>query len=451
MTDPAELWRLALEELTSQVSRANFDTWLKGTVGLEFDGERFVVGVPSALEADWLQNRLASMIRRALAAVAARPVTVEFRVVRRDGQANGVARAEPGAVVTVRAPTGRVGFERLVVGRWNLAAYRAAVEVADAPGSRHNPVFVWSGCGLGKTALLLAVGDRLSAERPGLRVLYVTAGQFKDQLFGALRQRRAEGFREHYAAVDVLLFDDVDFLRDNEAAQAELMQTFDRLHATGRQLVFAGRQPPAQLRGIDPALVSRLAGGLVVGIGAPGPDERVAFLKAKADQLGARLPRVVLDLIAEACPPDLRQLEGWLRTVVHYGRLRGAELDVQLAAQALEPLCGPLPRRGLVRPESVLDVVAEYYGVPLDEIRGPSRRREPCFVRHVAMYLLRELTDLSLNEIARLVGRGDHATVVNGAERVARAVAQSRDRRQELEELAWRIVGRALRDRWDAV
>jgi chromosomal replication initiator protein len=454
----ASVWQAALEELRFQVGRASYETWLKDTVGVDFDGRRFVVGVPDTLTADWLKTRLKSLIRKTLCAILACSVEVDFRITQarsgRRGETNlagfqpngrGIAAdRRPGPVSEAPAPlplrlNPRYTFETFMVGRSNRLAHAAALAAAEAPGQLHNPLFIYGGVGLGKTHLLQAIGHRTAGS--GCRVLYVSAEQFTNDFVSALRERRTEEFRARYRSLDVLLIDDIQFIAGREQTQEEFFHTFNDLYGAGRQVVLSSDRLPSNLHPLEDRLRSRFESGLIVDIQPPEFEERVAILQAKAALHGVEVPVAVLELLAQRFQNNIRELEGSLNRVITYARVNGLPITLETAARALQGVFGGVIPRRLVSPQAVLEAVSRYYQVPISELEGPRRSRDVAAVRQVAMYLMREETDCSLDQIGHHLGGRHHTTVMHGHERVERRLGRDPELRRDLEAIRIRLYG----------
>jgi chromosomal replication initiator protein len=459
-----EVWQAALGELQLQVSRTNYNTWLKDTVGVDFDGRRFVVGVPNAFVADWLETRLKSLIRKTLSSILACSVEVDFRITQtRNGRRgetglpgadhpphpNGhsiAADRRPGPVSEAFAPlplrlNPRYTFETFVVGRSNRLAHAAALAVAEAPGQFHNPLFIYGGVGLGKTHLLQAIGHRTAGG--GCRVLYVSAEQFTNDFVSALRDRRTDEFRARYRSLDVLLIDDIQFIAGKEQTQEEFFHTFNDLYGAGRQVVLSSDRLPSHLHPLEDRLRSRFESGLIVDIQPPEFEERVAILQAKANLHGVEVPVAVLELLAQRFQNNIRELEGSLNRVITYARVNGLPITLEVAARALQDVFGNVTPRRMVSPQAVLEAVSRYYQVPISELQGPRRNREVATPRQIAMYLMREETDCSLGQIGQHLGGRDHTTIMHGCEKIGHLIKTNPDLRREVDDIRAVLYGRS--------
>ena len=328
-------------------------------------------------------------------------------------------------------PAGRHVFETFVVGTTNLLAHAGATEVARAPGQSYNPLFIYGGTGLGKTHLLLAIGH--VATRKGLRVCYVTAERFANDIIEAIRHHTTEAFRAHYRAVDVLLVDDIQFIAGKESTEEEFFHTFNALHESNRQIVLSSDRVPRAMRHLHDRLRSRFVWGLLADIRPPDLEHRVAILRAKAANLGASISDRLLEAVAQPECASVRELEGALNRVMAYASMMGSAIDENVIASALGPLRGGQKRD--VTCERVLSLTAQHFGVTPAALQGTARAHLVAWPRQVAMYLLREATSMSLSQVGECLGGRDHTTVMHGCAHVAAETKAKPHIRQEVDEL----------------
>ena len=420
----AQAWEAVLSSLELQVSRPIFRTWLKDTVGLSLEDNRIVVGTPSAFVAEWLEKRMSSLIESALSQVMGQRTEARFQILT-EQPAPAHARPasahspEPSAPLPAndRPLANTNGRSRLnqkytlssfVVGASNQLAYAAALAVSSRPGEAYNPLFLYAGVGLGKTHLLQAIGHAYATK--GMSYLYVSSEQFTNDFVTSIQAKRTREFREKYHSADVLLVDDIQFLRGREATQEGFFHTFNDLHNTNRQIVIASDRPSSALVPLEDRLRSRFEWGLSADIQTPDQETRIAILQAKAGSQGANIPQEVHELIAENFPANIRELEGALNRVCAYADFTGRTPDLALAHEALGSLL-PQSSTSIPTPETVLASVCTFYSVTNDALC--SRRRDSSIskARQVAIYLLREVSQKNLREIGSLLGHRNHATI----------------------------------------
>ena len=432
------------------MTRATFDTWLRGTDVINCQGDVFTVYVRHAYAVDWLQNRLLPAIKGTLERHAGPDVQVIFT-------ACGPANGEYLALVPEQAPdeeeaqdkaapggngrgcsvlNPRYTFDSFVVAASNRLAHSASLAVAENPAHAYNPLFIYGGAGLGKTHLLHALGHE--ALKRGLSVLYVSSEVFTNDLISAIRGQRTKRFRAKYRTNDVLLLDDVQFFIGKERTQEEFFHTFNALHSTGKQIVLSCDRPPRALSALEDRLRSRLGWGLIADVQPPDFETRMAILRTKAEDQGIHAGDDVLAFVARKAPASVRELEGALNCVVARSRLVRAPLDLELAHVALDRI---LARSAVPSPERILTTVARHYGLEEEDLTGPSRRRQVSVPRQMCMYLIREVTEISLPKIGELLGGRDHTTVMHGCEKIGAQIESDEDLRRN-----WLAIKEALSD-----
>ena len=428
MRTPNAIWQRVLEELQQQIPKPTFETWVKGTQVVSASDDRLVVGVRSAYARDWLEGRLRTVIARTLTGVVGRPMAVDF-VVYENGKIQAAAPGgeEGPAALGAQRLNPRYTFKTFVVGPSNRLAHAAALAVAERPAQTYNPLFIYGGVGLGQTHLVHAIGH--VCVRKGLRVLYVSSEEFTNDLINAIRSQTTDQFRDKYRSIDVLLIDDIQFIAGKESTQEEFFHTFNTLHSNGKQLVISSDRPPKALVTLEERLRSRFEWGLIADIQPPDLETRIAILRAKAEGLAIRIPDDVMEFIARQIQSNIRELEGALNRVVAYAQLMQMPLTREAASSALADL---LPRRKAISIERVIEVVADFYGVPAEALRGPRRNKELVYPRQVAMYLAREETGASLPQIGEAFGGRDHTTVLYGIEKVQGELEHNERLRREI-------------------
>ncbi len=328
----------------------------------------------------------------------------------------------------------RYTFESFVVGSHNRLAHAAALSVADHPGQRFNPLFVYGGVGLGKTHLLHAIGNQMLSD--GLEVLYCSSEQFTNDLISAIRSQSTEEFRNKYRQVDLLLIDDIQFIGGKESTQEEFFHTFNHLHAAGRQVVISSDRPPKEIATLEARLRSRFEGGLQADISQPDLETRVAILQTKAAQMKTVVPMDVLMLIAERVESNIRELEGALNRLIVQAPLYEGGVNRQAAEEILNNL---MPQRRPREATSVVELVADYFRLTVADLTGRTRTKEVAYARQVAMYLLREENGLSLPAIGGLLGGRDHSTVRYGVEKVETDLVEDDELRRHLQILREKV------------
>jgi chromosomal replication initiator protein len=323
----------------------------------------------------------------------------------------------------------RYRFSTFIVGSGNRLAHAASLAVADAPGQAYNPLFLYGGVGLGKTHLLHALGHKMLEQ--GLTVLYVSSETFTNEIINAIRFRTTDEFRAKYRSVDVLLVDDIQFIAGKDSTEEEFFHTFNSLYEMSKQIVICSDRPPKAIISLEERLRSRFEWGLIADIQPPDLETRMAILRAKADQLGREVPDDVMAFIAGRVQSNIRELEGSFNRLLAFADLQGQPLSAETAKSALASIASDGRQRRVSVPE-VLAVVAEYYRVPEDDLRGKQRDKHIVVPRQVAMYLMRQETEASLLEIGQALGGRDHSTVLHGCEKIAREINENTSLRKEV-------------------
>ncbi|GAC1399567.1 MAG: chromosomal replication initiator protein DnaA [Chloroflexota bacterium] len=440
------VWRSVLSNLQQTMPRANFDTWLRPTRGIDVSESTLLVGVPTNLAREWLEQRLSAVIRKTLGEVGQPELAVRFQVMSELVENNGRRRGRAVNNGSVQLFTGhatefnpRYTFDDFIVGKSNNFAYAAALAASERPGQTYNPLFLYGGVGLGKTHLLHAVGHRVQRDFPDYRVVYTTSERFMNEMIKAIRDGTSEEFRDHYRTVDLLLIDDIQFISGKEGTQEEFFHTFNALHDCGKQIIISSDKPPQALNPLEERLRSRFKWGLTADIVAPDLEHRIAILRSKAERQTLPVPQDVVQYLARRVPSNIRELEGSLNRIVAYASLNERQLSVDLAAAALDSLSGP--RRAQLTPQSIIECVAQYFGVSMEDMKGKSRDKAIVVPRQIAMYLVREETSVSLEQIGQLLGGRDHTTVMHGWDKIGGAVHEDHGLRTDVMAIRTRLFG----------
>lgn len=438
------LWPAALGELQLQMTKANFDTWLRDSRLLKYEEGTFVVAVKSGYVKDWLERRMLATIKRTLVRLTGRTIQVKFVVLSTEGQeenvsllnlptpAVGAQLSHPHSSLSNLNP--RYTFDSFVVGPGNRLAHAASEAVAESPAGAYNPLFIHGGVGLGKTHLLHAIGHGCQAQ--GLRVLYLSSEKFTNDLIEAIRAHTTEAFRAKYRTTDVLLVDDIQFIAGKESTQEEFFHTFNTLHAATKQIVISSDRTPKAMMTLEERLCSRFEWGLIADIQPPDLETRIAILRSKSAALSAPVPDEILVLIATRIQSNIRELEGALNRVIALSQLTHQPLTPQVTETALSTL---LPQRSNLTPDQIVEAVGLHFGVGANALRGRSRSRSIARPRQVAMYLIREETGTSLPQIGAVLGGRDHTTILYGCERITELIEQDTDLRRAVITLRQRL------------
>ncbi|HUP75007.1 MAG TPA: chromosomal replication initiator protein DnaA [Acidimicrobiales bacterium] len=456
-SDAAGLWTTCSGSIRPQVSDAVWQTTFNAIQPLVLDDEQFMIAVPSLLVKERIEGRYLGLLRDALADAGMAEVDLMILVETEpandaaapttwEGDVDSIDLRVPRAIVIGRpdhlgqheAVNERYTFDAFVTGTSNRFAQAAALAVAETPARSYNPLFIYGAAGLGKTHLLQAIRQYVHAHYPTYTVRYVSTEAFLNQFVDAIRTNMMSDFKRRYREIDVLLVDDIQFMEGKEGLQEEFFHTFNSLHQANRQIVLSSDRPPDSIPTLEDRLRSRFKMGLITDIQPPDLETRMAILRKKAERDPFGINEGVLTFIAENITDNIRELEGALIRVTAYSSLTQQPLTVDLARRVLGDIVnGQQPRP--ITPRLILDKTSDMFGFPIEEITGQSRRRPLVTSRQIAMYVTRELTDLSYPAIAREFGGRDHTTVIHAVEKIGALMPERRQIYDQVTELIQRI------------
>ena len=470
------LWTHAIDGLADSAVTPQQRAWLRTTRPLGLLDDTALLAAPNDFTKDVLETRLRPVVTLALSALLGREIRVAVTVEpapvpapAADGTlvdglpGAGAGRARPGrrghrsrhalaaadpgrAPVRPRVEPARLNpkytFETFVIGSSNRFAHAAAVAVAEAPAKAYNPLFIYGDSGLGKTHLLHAIGHYAQRLFQNARVRYVSSEEFTNDFINSLRDDKQSAFQRRYRDNDVLLVDDIQFLENKERTQEEFFHTFNTLHNANKQIVISSDRPPKQLSTLEDRLRTRFEWGLITDVQPPDLETRIAILRKKAAQERLNAPPDVLEFIASKIQSNIRELEGALIRVTAFASLNRQGVDLTLAEIVLKDLIADDDRPEITA-ATIIAATAEYFGVTIEDLCGQSRSRVLVTARQIAMYLCRELTDLSLPKIGQTFGGRDHTTVMHADRKIRSLMAERRQIFNQVTELTNRIKHRA--------
>jgi chromosomal replication initiator protein len=412
-------WSQVLSRIEQVVDRTEYDTWLAPTRFMGQKGETLDIAVPSQRYVDEIRERFGAQIRGFLNEVSPERVQINFVI---DASATTAVDSLPAAATPTRddLPAAtfnrRYRFDSFVVGNSNQLAYAASKSIAENPSGSFNPLFIYGGAGLGKTHLIQAIGQQLRESRPNLKIAYMSADSFVTELITSIRYDRMQPFRDRYRSVDALLLDDIQFIAGKERTQEEFFHTFNALYEAQKQIVFTSDRPPKEIPTLEERLRSRFEWGLTADIQPPDLETKVAILRKKAEDKGLAVPQDVALFVAERVRSNVRELEGHLNKIAVYASLAGRAITVEVAKEALKDVLSKEDKP--ITPTEILRVVAAHYGLKVTDIKQKSNAKTIAFPRQVAMYLCKELTDLSYPEIGKLFADKHHSTVMYSVQQI---------------------------------
>jgi chromosomal replication initiator protein len=455
-----EAWTRLLDRARLELPEQAFKTWLEPMEPLKVEGDKLIVGAPDRFAAEWNESKHAQLLQSLSPVALGQPMTVVFQVMeerRKRPQIDlfvaELPKADTAEFTAHQRATNtpplsdRYIFDHFVIGKSNELAAAAAHAVAQAPGKVYNPLFIYGETGLGKTHLMQAIAHEIVRAEPNFRVTYLSTEQFTNELIAAIQSRTTGEFRRRFRETDLLLVDDIHFLKGKETTQEEFFHTFNALYEAGRQIVLTSDRPPSEIPGLEARLVSRFQWGMVADIEPPDLEHRIAILREKAaiDHLEMTLPEDVIRFIAENVRSSVRELEGSIIKLLAYASLKHQEISIELAREALRDKLRPSAAGGAIGLTSytIQDAVAKEWGVTSEGLRSKTRTKNLTVPRQLAMYLMREMLGMQLVEIGAGFGGRDHSTVIHSLERAVAMIAEEPQTAQRVSRL--RMALEALR------
>lgn len=439
MDSSEKIWQNVLGQLELLISRANFTTWFKNTFLAEHDQQQVVVGVPNSFTKVWLEKKYHENITKALESILSiNNLQVIYRVENRDIVSNvsqkntNIIKDNPGpvhnqTVTTTSKSLNKFGlnagynFNNFIVGPGNELAQAASLACAQKPGETYNPLFIYGGVGLGKTHLVQAVGNYILAKNPQKKILYINSEKFTNDFIFAIKSGRTDKFKEIYRNVDVLLIDDIQFIAGKEQTQEEFFHTFNALHQNNKQIVISSDRPPKAIAGIENRLISRFEWGMIADISFPDLETRVAILETKCQQRNYNLANEIVHLVAENIQENIRELEGALNRIIAFHQLNNTKPSLESVRALLSGISANPKKAGLTN-KKLLKIVADFFGISLEELLGSSRKKELVVPRQIAMFLMREQLKSSFPNIGQETGGRDHTTAMHACLKISKLV-----------------------------
>lgn len=439
----AQLWEKVLELLRERLNRPTFETWIENATVDRLDVDSITILTPNAFVMNHLQKHYLDLISEAVAEISGKSLEIRLK----SPQGSDISHSTTPSIALAKSNSSpknslkpnklnpKYTFYSFVVGPTNRMVHAASLAVAESPGRDFNPLFLCGGVGLGKTHLMQAIGHYHLEINSEAKIFYVSTEQFTNDLIAAIRNDSMQNFREHYRTADILLIDDIQFIEGKEYTQEEFFHTFNTLHEAGRQVVLASDRPPHQIPKLQERLSSRFSMGLIADVQVPDLETRMAILQKKVEYESVYLPREAIEYIASQYTSNIRELEGALTRAIAYISLSGLSMTVENIAAALNPKVEQIT----ASPETILEVSAEVLKVSTDDLKSSSRRREISNARHIAMYLMRQHTDLSLPRIGEKFGGKDHTSVMYSCDKIAKLLRTDRQLNQTISLLSDRI------------
>lgn len=446
-----ELWQAVLAQIQFKISTANFATWFKNTQIIDKKNGAITVSVPNAFSREWLEQKYNKFILKILHSLDRETREVKYIVskvkpVKKEEEQKTPSSSQPLSdqlgfeEFKVNKETNlnpRYTFKSFVVGPYNEMAQAASCAISEDPGRIYNPLFVYGGVGLGKTHLLQSIGNEVLKKFPNKNIKYVPAERFISGIVSSIRNRSIESFKEEHQKTDVLIIDDIQFLAGKEKTQEEFFHLFNALYEKNKQIVLSSDRVPKAIPSLEERLRSRFEGGMIVDIGMPDYETRLAILKTKAKQKEIDLPDKTLSFIATNVKNNIRELEGALNRLIAYKKLNDKSPDLKAVESLLEKII-KTPRK-VITAKQLIRVVADFYDLKEKDLLDSSRKKEIVRPRQIAMYLLRKELKSSYPAIGRKLGGKDHTTIIYGCEKILKESEKNENLSEELRLIHQRI------------
>jgi chromosomal replication initiator protein len=427
MMDLEQMWQSTLGEMEVQLTKAHFSTWLKNSRPIDKKDDTLFVALPSNFAKTWVEEKYQKNIIGIVRNMDTSVKKIEFVVGNK-----GFPVAKPSAETKdVQNGTGELDFNKtdpetglnpkytlssFVVGPSNELAFAAATAITETPGTKYNPFFIYGGVGLGKTHLIQAIGNELNVKHKGkVKTKYVSSEQFTRDIVWGLRNDRIESVKKKYRDVDVLIIDDIQFIGGKEKTEEEFFHTFNALYENNKQIIISSDRPPQSLPTLEERLRSRFEGGLIADVSYPEYEMRVAIIKSKLQDMNHKLSDQVVDLIAKRLRKNIRELEGVLKKIIFFEERKQTEITIKAAEEIIEKATQNLSKR--VSDAQILKSVAEFFNIAVEDLVSHNRRKEVVEPRQIAIYLLRDISELSYPYIGEKLGR-DHTTAIHSYEKI---------------------------------
>lgn len=450
------IWQAVLGEIELTVSRGNYVTWFKNTRLLEYTPEKALIGVPNIFIKQHMERKYSDLISDMLAKNGVRPNSIIFDIYSSPAMRPGrntddmVVLAAPSESRTATKKSIQSGvshnyrqglnakytFDSFIVGSGNELAYAACQAIAQKPGEKYNPLFLYGGVGIGKTHLIQAVGNEILKNNPSAHIVYISTEQFVQEFLDAIRFKKNTDFAGYYRSADVLIVDDIQFIAGKEKTQEEFFHTFNALHQANKQIIISSDKPPRDIPTLEDRLRSRFTWGMAIDMQIPDFETRCAIVQTKASSQGLEFSQEVVEYLANLVRSNIRELEGVLNQLIAYCEMRNLTPDLKVAQSLLG---GNKNRPKHITPRQIIEHTARYYSVDIEDLMSPKRDKEIVVPRQIAMHLLRSELKLSFPRIARECGRKDHTTAIHSVDKIQKEIATDPQLRQQIVELKGRL------------
>ena len=431
-----QVWEKTLNIIKPELTEVSFTTWIKPVEPVSLKNNKITLGVSNTFAKDILVSRYTTLIANAFKQITSNKYEVEFIVLSKEGSApfkerNNFDISSPSEVSSLTNLNPKYTFDTFVIGNSNRFAHAASVAVAESPSKAYNPLFIYGGVGLGKTHLMHAIGDYILQNNPKTKVVYVSSETFTNELINSIRDDRNVDFRNRYRTMDVLLIDDIQFIAGKERTQEEFFHTFNTLHESNKQIIISSDRPPKEIPTLEDRLRSRFEWGLIADIQPPDLETRIAILRKKAQMENVEIPNEIMVHIAKKIQSNIRELEGALIRIIAFSSLTNSEITVELASEALKELFSAKARQ--LNVDLIKETISDQFNIKLEDFNSKKRTRAISYPRQIAMYLSRELTDLSLPKIGEEFGGRDHTTVIHAYDKITKDIEEDAAFKEKIE------------------
>ena len=447
--DLAEIWVKCTDKFKESANEKIFDVWIKPIIPLEVTDTYYKVAVKNSFFKTMLEENYANLIEGILSNIMGKNISLIIETM--EGEASlseellepRPTKTQQQQLFTEKTAEQQIDesnlnpkfvFETFVIGNSNRFAHAAAQAVANNPAHAYNPLFLYGGVGLGKTHLMHAIGNRIKQNNPGMKVLYTTSEKFTNEIINSIQNKNTEAFRQKYRNIDCLIIDDIQFLKGKEQTQVEFFHTFNALKDANKQIIISSDRPPREIETLEDRLRSRFDQGLTADIQPPDLETRMAILRTKALSDNIQMPNDVITLLATNIATNIREIEGAYTKIVAYTSLMDMPITMETAQKVLSDMGNTVKTRTITF-EGITKVVAEHYNIRQDELFNKKRTQNIAHPRQVAMYLCRELADLSYPKIGELFGGRDHTTVIHAYEKISKNKNTNLALQKELQEM----------------
>ena len=448
--DIVSLWKKTLQLIKGEVASASFETFFKNTVPIETNSNELTLLAPTEFAEDILRTRYLNLIESCLSQLTSNKFEIKIISDSNEVEQNPLKTSNNNNIINNNSNNNiirnyprlnpKYTFDTFVIGNSNRFAHAACVAVAESPARAYNPLFLYGGVGLGKTHLMHAIGHHIITQKKDAKVVYVSSEKFTNELINSIKDDRNEEFRNKYRNVDILLIDDIQFIAGKERTQEEFFHTFNSLHEANKQIIISSDRPPKEIPTLEDRLRSRFEMGLITDIQAPDFETRIAILRKKAQMENIEVSNEVTNYIAKNIKSNIRELEGALTRVIAYSSLTNRTISFDLAVEALKDII-TTTKNEEITVNRIKEKVASVFNIKMEDFNSKKRTRSIAYPRQIAMYLSRELTDLSLPKIGEEFGGRDHTTVIHAHDKIVKDIQVNEEIKSKIEKIILDLKG----------